>query len=78
MARKRGQVIKRGTNVWLVRHYLGRDAEGKKLYASETVHGARTEAEKVLTRLLADRDTAGFVKPNQLTVADFAAEFLKL
>lgn len=78
MARSRGQVIPKGKSKWLVRFYAGRDGEGKKLYPSEIVEGSKTDAEKALTRLLAKRDTASFVKPNQLTVESFSKDFLEI
>ena len=40
MARKKGQIIRRGTNTWLVRVYLGRDPQsGTRKYHNQTVQG---------------------------------------
>ena len=47
MARKKGQIIGRGTNTWLVRVYLGRDPQsGTRKYHNQTVHGPFREAQR--------------------------------
>jgi hypothetical protein len=52
-----GQIINRGKNTWMVRVFLGRDENGKRIYRNETAYGGRKEAELVKTRLLRERDT---------------------
>jgi hypothetical protein len=45
MARKVGQIVRRGTRTWLVCIYNGRDAETKKRrYLNETIHGGLWDA----------------------------------
>jgi len=57
MARKAGQLISRGPRTWLVRRWLGRDAEtGTRKYHSRTVHGSFREAQIYPNAKLQRRD----------------------
>ena len=57
MARKKGQIIRRGTNTWLVRVYLGRDPQsGTRKYHNQTIHGPLREAQRFLNVKLQQRD----------------------
>jgi len=57
MARKKGQIIRRGTNTWLVRVYLGRDHQsGTRKYHNQTIHGPLREAQRLLNLKLQQRD----------------------
>ena len=57
MARKKGQIIRRGTNTWLVRVYLGRDPQsGTRKYHNQTIHGPLREAQRLLNLKLQQRD----------------------
>ena len=57
MARKKGQIIRRGTNSWLVRVYLGRDPQsGTRKYHNQTIHGPLREAQRFLNLKLQQRD----------------------
>lgn len=51
-----GQIIKRGDRTWLIRIYLGRDANGKRRYHNKTVHGTKKEADKIKRDLLTRQD----------------------
>src|SRR5262249_40499971 len=52
-----GQLIKRGERTWLVRIYVGRDAQtGKRKYEGHTVHGNKTDAQTFLNGKLRERD----------------------
>ena len=52
-----GQIIKRGDRTWLVRVFLGRDAQtGKRQYHNQTVQGTKKGAEDKLVDLLKDRN----------------------
>ena len=54
-----GQIIKRGERTWLVRVFLGRDAQtGKRQYHNQTVQGTKKGAEDKLVDLLKDRNPA--------------------
>jgi integrase len=57
MARKVGQIIGRAPRTWLVRVYVGRDAESKKRkYLNKTIHGGLRDAQTHLNRMLNERD----------------------
>ena len=56
MARKKGQIIRRGTNSWLVRVYLGRDPQsGTRKYHNQTIHGPLREAQRLKSQTAATR-----------------------
>jgi hypothetical protein len=57
MARKVGQIVRRGSCTWLVRVYTGRDMETKKrTYLNQTVHGGLRDAQAHLNKMLGERD----------------------
>lgn len=57
MARKVGQIIRRGEHSWLVRVYNCRDPESKKRkYLNQTVHGGLRDAQSQLNKMLGERD----------------------
>lgn len=72
-----GQIIKRGEGRWLVRVFLGRDGNGKRLYKAQTVHGTKREAETFLAGLLREIGTGTYVAPSNTTLGDFLARWLE-
>jgi hypothetical protein len=52
MARKPGQIIKRGERKFVVRVFTGVNDMGKRCYINRTVHGTAKEANKVLNDML--------------------------
>jgi integrase len=74
--RSRGQIVDRGNGRFLLRVYLGRDAEGRRLYESETFAGTMTDARARLGAMQATRDTNTGIKPNDYTVASFWPQHL--
>jgi hypothetical protein len=46
----------RGENHYVVRVFLGRDRNGKKIRKAKTIHGSYKEAQKALTALLSQVD----------------------
>lgn len=57
MARKAGQIVRRGHSTWLVRVYNGRNAEMKKRDClNQTIYGGRREAQAHLNRVLGECD----------------------
>ncbi len=58
-----GQLIKRNENTWLVRIFLGRDADGKRKYFNKTIHGTKKDAQKYLTAKTREKDLGVFVEP---------------
>lgn len=71
-----GQIIKRGPNTWLVRVYMGTDANGKRKYHNRTVHGTKKDAERYLAQVLRDRDLGLFVEPTRQTVNEYLDRWL--
>ena len=49
--RRVGSKIRLSPNKWLLRIFRGYDAQGKRIYFSETFHGGSKEADKRLTEL---------------------------
>lgn len=64
-----GQVLPRGRERWLVRVYVGRDAEGRRKYLSETVHGTKTQAEEKAVELV-NRRNRGTLRPRPKKTVD--------
>jgi integrase len=57
MARKVGQIVRRGARTWLVRVYNRRDSESKKRkYLNRTIHGGLRDAQSHLNKMLGERD----------------------
>lgn len=74
--RSRGQLQSRGANRWLCRVYLGLNADEKRQYTSKTVRGTRTEAERVLSRMITDADGGLLTPRTGHTVEEFLTEWL--
>lgn len=71
-----GQIIKRGDNTWLVRIYLGRDANGKREYLNKTVHGTKKDAERWRTEQLRNRDLGVVISPAMDTLNEYLDRWL--
>jgi integrase len=67
--KRRGQIIPRGPNTFLIRVPTHRDAAtGRRAYHNETFHGTPTKAEKRCTQLLAQIDDGSFFQPSNMSV----------
>ncbi len=56
MERKVGQIIRRGTDTWLVRVYCGRTGEtNKRNYLNQTIYGGLRDAQGYLNKMLSER-----------------------
>jgi integrase len=76
-SKRSGQIIPKGDKKWLVRVFDGRDGTGKRRYVSELVHGGKKDADKALTRLLAQKDAGTLgVKPKS-TVGEYLDAWLE-
>lgn len=71
----RGQIIERGTEKYLLRVYIGRDAKGKRQYASKMFYGKQLAAQRALTAMLRESDTETLVRPTQKTFEQFVEEW---
>jgi len=57
MARKTGQIVRRGPTTWLVRIYVGRDPQTRRRrYVGKFIRGGLRSAQAHLNRMLAERD----------------------
>ena len=74
MTRKRshgdGGVDQRGEDVWRLRYRIG----GRRF--TKTVHGTRSEAQKVLRQLLYAGDTGEHVAPDKMTVGQWVEHWI--
>jgi hypothetical protein len=72
LARKTGQIVRRGPRRWLVRIFLGRDRETRRrLYLSRTVHGPVRQAQTYLNKVLRERDLGRRVEGVTVTLDEF-------
>jgi site-specific recombinase XerC len=79
MARKVGQIIRRGTRTWLVRVYSGRDVETKKrTYLNQTVHGGLRDAQAYLNKMRGERDRGRKLDSSKRTLNHYLDEWLEL
>lgn len=73
---KKGQMIPRGRNRWLLRIYLGRKADGKRNYSAKTFEGTTAQARQKLTDMLSGAYNQTFVETSKLLVSDFLNQWV--
>jgi hypothetical protein len=56
-----GSILQKSKGVWELRVYGGRDERGRVRHQSRTFRGGKREAERALTRLVADGEREHFV-----------------
>lgn len=79
MARKTGQIIRRGPNKWLVRIYVGRNPEtGKRQYIGKSVQGGLHSAQVHLNRMLAERDLGRNIRASRQTFGQYLDHWLSV
>lgn len=71
-----GQIIKRGERKYLIRVYLGRDANGKRKYLNKTINGTKRQAQDHLAKLLHQRATGDLYEPSRKALAEYLDEWL--
>lgn len=72
-----GQIVKRGERTFLVRVFLGRNADGKRKYLNETVRGTKKEAQAVLNKLLRAKDLGALALPSGDTLNEYLDHWLE-
>lgn len=77
MGRKPGSILARGPDRWLVRVFQGFDGEGKRIYVSKTVRGARKDAQKWLNETLRNRDLGVRIDRSYLTLNEYLDRWLQ-
>jgi integrase len=79
MARKVGQIVRRGDRTWLVRVYNGRDPESKKRrYLNKTVRGRLRDAQSHLNKMLGERDGGRNLDSSKQTLNQFLDRWLEV
>jgi integrase len=73
----RGNITKRGEKAYLVRISLGRDAEGRRLYHSKTIHGTKKDAQNYLTAKLRKLQVGESLEESTDLLKDYLARWLK-
>jgi integrase len=74
----RGSIIKRSEDSYRIAISLGRDSVTQKYKQYfETVRGNKKDAQRRLRELLSSLDNNLFIKPSNLTVADYLIQWLK-
>ncbi len=71
-----GQLVARGERTWLVRVYLGRDADGKRKYHNKTIHGNKKDAQAYLNKVLREKDLGVFVEPSHSSLNEYLDKWL--
>jgi integrase len=72
----RGNITRRGKKSWQLKFDVGLDAKGKRRIRYVTVRGTRQDAQKELTRLLAQHDAGTLVEPSKITVEEYLVAWL--
>lgn len=79
MARKTGQIIRRGASTWLVRIYAGRNPEtGKRQYIGKSIQGGLRAAQAHLNRMLAERDLGRNIRSSRQTLGQYLDHWLEI
>jgi integrase len=74
--KRTGQLVKKGPRKWLVRVFLGRDANGKRQYWSETFNGSKKDADDFLNRKLTEKSGGVLVSRSATTLDGYADAWL--
>jgi hypothetical protein len=79
MARKVGQIVRRGSSTWLVRVYTGRDSETKRrTYLNQTIHGGLRDAQAHLNKMLGERDRGRKLNSSKQTLDQYLNRWIEL
>jgi integrase len=79
MARKIGQIIRRGPSTWLVRIYVGRNpVTRKRRYIGKFIHGGLRSAQAHLNRMLAERDLGRNICSSRQTLSMYLDHWLNI
>lgn len=71
-----GQIVERRKGVYTVRVFIGRDGANKRKYENQTVHGAKKDAQTVLTALLRAKDMGELVRPAKMSFGQHAENWM--
>jgi integrase len=74
--RPRGQIIRRGDNIWVVRVPLSSSTGGRKTH-NKTIHGTKKDAERYKTAVLREIDLGIFAEPSRMPLNDYLDKWLE-
>jgi integrase len=72
-----GQIIKHGDKKWMVRIYMGCDANRNRRYLNKSIKGTKKDAETYLSKTATAISTGTFVEPSPITVSDYLSKWLQ-
>ncbi len=72
-----GQIIKRGDKTWVVRIFMGRDANGKRRYLNKTIRGTKKKADTYLNKTLTEISAGTFVESSPTSVEEYLKKWLE-
>lgn len=72
----RGSIRQQSNGTWELRLYLGRDANGRKLYKSHTFRGTKRQAQNEVSRLVTALSSGAYVEPARMTVGVYFERWL--
>ena len=75
--RRSGFIKERGKDTYLVRVFLGRDAQGKRRYLNKTIKGKKKDAEAYLSKTLTSINASTFVEPTSMTLDEYLDKWLE-
>lgn len=79
MARKTGQIIRRGPQMWMVRIYVGRDPETRiRKYIGKSINGGLRAAQAHLNHMLAERDLGRNIRSSRQTLGEYLNHWLDI
>lgn len=73
---QQGQIIPRGDRTWLIRWYVGLDANKKRVYNSETIHGTHAQAQQALRKKLVAKDVGVLVAVSKESLGTYLTTWL--
>jgi integrase len=72
-----GNITRTGKHSWRLKFDCPRDpVTGKRVTRRVTVRGSRRDAERELTKMLAQRDSGSLISPSKMLLAEFLEEWL--
>lgn len=71
-------ITKRGKDTWLVRIFLGRDANGKRQYFNETVKGKKKDAEAVEIKKKGELNSGISIQHSKITVDEYLDKWFEI
>lgn len=70
-------IYQRNEGAYWIRVYLGRDANGKKLYHQETIRGSLRQAKARISEVKHKYNTGKYIRPTPMTVAEYLDKWMK-